>query len=186
MMRDRRAQLDTIIRAIEHTEALLETGECDWEAITHVIEVIQMEQKKDWANKYFTPEEQQTMERLSDQSYSDAAKAKMAERGTWTEEDQRRIDAQYAELASELKRLVAEGQDPAGPEAQAAAKCQIDLLEQFTQGDPDITEGLNTWWQNFDALPGSEKPQALPWDEEEGAFLQKAMQIYRQGAQGNA
>ncbi len=103
----------------------------------------------------------------------------MAEWGTWTKEDQKRINAQYAELAAELKRLVAEGQGPAGPEAQTAAKRQINLLEQFPRGDPDITAGLNTWWKNFDALPVGEKPQALLWSEEEGAFLQKAMNVYR-------
>ena len=139
-----------------------------------------MEQKRDWVSKYFTPEEQQTMKRLSDRSYSDEAKAKMAEWGTWTEKDQKRIDAQYAGLAAELKQLVAAGKDPAGPEAQAAAKRQIDLLEEFTRGDPEITAGLETWWQSFSTLPEAERPPALPWTEEEGAFLQKAIDIYRQ------
>jgi DNA-binding transcriptional MerR regulator len=180
MMRDKRDKLGAIIRAIEHTEALLEVGECDWGAISHVIEVIQTEQKTSWVNKYFTSEQQKVMKQLDEASYSDEAKAKMAGWGRWTEEDQRRVDVQYAHLAAELKRLVAEGKDPASPKAQALAKLQADLLGQFTQGDPDIEAGLNTWWKNYDALPQAEKPPALPWTEEEGVFLGEAMRIYRQ------
>ncbi len=179
MMQDRRSQIDAIVRAIEHTEALLEAGTHDWEALVHIIEVIQMERKKDWVDKYFTPEEQRTIRELGERSYSDAAKAKLAET-TWTEADQKHIGALYAELAADLRRLVAEGADPAGPEGQRAAKRQVELLSAFTRGDPDVAAGLKTWWQNYDALPEAEKPPALPWSEAEGAFLQQAMKIYQQ------
>ena len=185
MMQDQRSQLDTIIRAIENAEGLLEAGTCDWEALVHIIEVIGMEKKKDWVDQYFTPEAQGTIKELGDKSYSDEAKAKLAE-ATWTEEDQRRIDAQYAELAADLKRLVAAGADPSGPEGQRAAKRQVELLSAFTKNDPDVTAGLKTWWQNYDALPEAEKPPVLPWGEAEGAFLQQAVKIYKQRAADEA
>ena len=180
MMRDRRDQLDAIIRAIGRTEELLRAGENDWEAITDVIEVIQMEKKKDWVDRYFTPEQRETMERLNDSSYSDEAKATMAGWGEWTEEDQQRVDAQYARIADELKRLVATGHDPAGVDAQAVAKLQLELLAQFTRGDPEVAAGLDSWWQNHQALPAGERPPVLPWNEEEGEFLTRAIEIYRE------
>lgn len=180
MMKDRRSQLDAIIQAIDHAEALLLKGECNWETITDVIEVIQMENKQDWVNKYFSPEEQETMQEISEKSYSDEAKRKMAGWDTWTEADQQRVDAQYAHIASELKRLVAAGADPADPAAQEVAKLQVELLNQFTQGDPEVEAGLNKWWENFESLPEAEKPPALPWNEEEGAFLWQAIDIYKQ------
>jgi len=131
------------LSALEEAEARLRAGEAA--SLTHVIEVIQMEQKKAWVTKYFTPEQRRTLEGLTEQSYSENAKRKMAAWPTWTEEDQRRVDAQYAHLAAELKRLVAVGADPAGAEAQAVAKLQVELLEAFTQRDPDIEMGLKTW-----------------------------------------
>ena len=137
-----------------------------------------MEKKNEWVNKYFTPDQQETLNDLTDRSYSDEAKDVMAAWGEWTEEDQRRVDAQYAHIADELKRLVAEGQDPAGAEAQAVAKLQTELLAQFTHGDSEVTAGLNTWWQNFSALPEGQKPPVLPWSEGEEAFLREALKIY--------
>ena len=180
MMRDRQAQIDAILRAIERMEELLREGRQDREAIAQLIEVTQMEQKNKWVNKYFTPDQQETMNDLTDRSYSDEAKDVIAAWGEWTEEDQRRVDTQYAHIADELKRLVAEGQDPAGAEAQAVAKLQTELLAQFTRGDSEVTAGLNTWWQNFSALPEEEKPPVLPWSEGEEAFLREALKIYRE------
>ncbi len=178
MMRDRQAQIDAILRAIEHMEELLREGRQDREAIAQLIEVTQMEKKNEWVNKYFTPDQQETMNDLADRSYSDEAKDVIAAWGEWTEEDQRRVDAQYAHIADELKRLVAEGQDPAGAEAQAVAKLQTELLAQFTHGNSEVTAGLNTWWQNFSALPAEQKPPVLPWSEGEDAFLREALKIY--------
>jgi MerR family transcriptional regulator, thiopeptide resistance regulator len=47
MMREKRAQLDIIITAIEQTEPLVHAGTQDWEPIVHIIEVIQMQQTPD-------------------------------------------------------------------------------------------------------------------------------------------
>jgi hypothetical protein len=142
-----------------------------------------MNQKNDWKNKYFTPEQQQKMQELINTAYTEEAqqKLKMYHPGEWTEEDQQRVDEQYAWLAAELKRLVAAGADPASPEAQAVAKLKSDLLFAFTQGDPDIEASLQKYTELYNALPAEEKPVDLaPYSEEETAFLNKALEIYRQ------
>jgi DNA-binding transcriptional MerR regulator len=183
MIREKRAQLDTIVKAIERTEQLLQADQYDWEAIVSVIQAIQMNQKNDWKNKYFTPEQQQKMQELINTAYTEEAqqKLKMYHPGEWTEEDQQRVDEQYAWLAAELKRLVAAGADPASPEAQAVAKLKSDLLFAFTQGDPDIEASLQKYTELYNALPAEEKPVDLaPYSEEETAFLNKALEIYRQ------
>jgi DNA-binding transcriptional MerR regulator len=183
MLREKRAQLDTIVEAIEKTEQLLQTDQCDWEAIVSVIQVIQMNQKNDWQNKYFTPEQRQKMQELSDMAYTEEArqKLKMYHPGEWTEEDQKRVDEQYAWLAAELKRLVAAGADPASPEAQAVAKLKNDLLFAFTQGDPDIEASLQKYAELYNALPAQERPfDMAPYSEEEAEFLNKALEIYQQ------
>jgi DNA-binding transcriptional MerR regulator len=182
MMCEKRAQLDTIIEAIEKTERLLETDQYTLESIVDVIQVIHMGQNTDWQEKYFTPEQRKSMEEISNASYSEEArqKFKTLHPGTWTEEDQKRIDEQYAFLASELKRLVAEGADPTSPDAQQVAKLQEDLLFAFTKGDPDIVGGLKNYWKNLNALPPEQQPVQLPYGKAEAKLLDEARRIYRE------
>lgn len=181
MLREKRAQLDMILRAIEELEQVAQAGQHSWEAILNVIEVIQMEQKHEWVNKYFTPEQRQTMQDLSEHAYSESVRQKMAERSRhWSEVDQRRVEQQYTHIAVELKRLLAEGQAPEGEDAQAVAKLQVELIAQFTQGEQDIAAGLQQWWRSFAALPDEQKPFRMPWSAEESTFLAQAVAIYQQ------
>lgn len=165
LMREKRSQLDAILRALEETEAALETGQGSWEAIARVIQVIQMEQKNDWIKKHFTDEQLQKMEELGQAAYSQEAREKLAQHGEWTEQDQARATEQWTYVATEARRLAAAGADPAGPEAQALAKVKCDLLAGFTQGDPEAQAGLGRWWEGFNALPADQKPfDPAPFD----------------------
>ncbi len=183
MMREKRVLLDAVIQAIEKAEALLRSNHGDWESIIDVIHVMQMEQNKDWVNKYLTVEQQQKMAEISAKSYSPEAKQKLAEWGKhWTEEDQKRASQQWDVVFAELRRLVTEGKDPSGAEGQALAKRQSELIGQFTRGDADVTSGLQQWWENHDELNAQERPLAMySYTEEEESFLQKALQHYQQG-----
>jgi DNA-binding transcriptional MerR regulator len=187
MVRERRDQLDAVARALEETEELLRADGCDWECVVGVIRVIQMEQQTDWRRKYFTEEQLATIEDLGSRSYSAEARERMAavHPGEWTEEDQQRVDARYAALHAGVKRLAAEGGDPAGPEAQALAAESLQLLEEFTRGNPQIEAGLSKWWENYQALPQEERPFPPPLTEEEFEFLERAKAIYRRGRSGS-
>ncbi|HEX8598827.1 MAG TPA: MerR family transcriptional regulator [Chloroflexia bacterium] len=184
MMHAKRAQLDGIIQAIDETEKLLETGECDWESLIRVIQAIQMEQNKEWVKKYFTPEQMAQMQNLSDQSYSEEAKQRLAERqaamGEWTEADQERASAQWAAVSADVERLSAAGTDPASPEAQDLARRFNELIGGFTGGDPEISRGLNSWWKNYDALPSEQRPFQSPYTAEGQAWLDKVLEANRQ------
>ncbi len=189
MLQERRAQLDTVIQAIEETEQLLQQHQCDWESVAHVIQVIQMEQKKDWQEKYFTPEQRQKMQELSTQAYTAEARQKLAalHPNPWTEEDQKRVDAQYLFIKQELGRLVAQGADPASPEAQNVARIKDELQISFTQGDPDIEASVGKWWEGFDALPQGQKPfdmSLYTYTDQEQDLLGKALAIYRESKTG--
>jgi len=172
-----------VIKAIENAETLLQSNRGDWEALINVIQVMQMEQNKEWVNKYLTPEQQQKMADISSQSYSPEAAQKLAEWGkNWTAEDQQRASQQWDAVYAELRRLVAEGKDPTGPEGQALAQQQSALLGQFTRGDADVTAGLQQWWKHHDELPEGEKPLSMySYSKEEAEFLQKALEHYQQG-----
>jgi DNA-binding transcriptional MerR regulator len=184
MMREKRAQLDAIVTAIEETERLLRVDGDAWEPIVRVIEVIQMQQKNEWVGKYFTPEQQARMQELSSSSYSESARQKLAARGgTWTEEDQKRASAQWEWVFAELKRLTGAGADPAGPEAQEWARVRTGLIDAFTGRDPEIEAGLNTFWKSVHQLPEAQRPVALPKQSEaETAFMEQALAAHRERA----
>lgn len=186
MMEERRAQLDTIIEAIEETERLLQANRCNWEAITRVIQVIQMGQQDNWQAKYFTPEQQKTMEGLNKKAMTEEVRQKLNayHPNEWTEEDQKRVDAQYRFVKEELGRLVALGADPASPEAQEVARVKHELGFAFSQGDPDIEASVGKWWQEFHALPESQRPfdmSLYTYTSEEQTLLNEALAIYQQG-----
>ena len=178
MLRERRDQLDTVLRAIEQAEVVLNRDEHDWETLTTLIRAIQMEQQSDWRKKYFTDEQAETMRELGRQAYSPEAREKLAARGPWTEEDQRRVDAQYAALYAGVRAAVAAGQEPSGPAGQALAGQALGLLEAFTGGDPAVWAGLQQWWQHHDQLPAAQRPVQLPLSDAEAAFLEQAKAIY--------
>lgn len=182
MMQEKRRQLDSIIKALDEAEKLVLADGRIWQAIIGMIQAMQMEKKPEWQDKYFTPEQREMMNQLSQSSYSEEAKRKLKQfhSDEWTEEDQKRVDTQYAFLASELKRLVAEGADPASPDAQSAAHLYHELIFGFTQGDSDIKAGLKNWWQNYDKLTEEARPVQMPYSKEEGEFLAKATEIYNQ------
>jgi DNA-binding transcriptional MerR regulator len=180
MMQAKRSQLDGIISAISRTEKLLEAGQSDWDSLVTVIHAIRMEQNKDWAKKYFTPEQLDRMQSLSDQSYSDEAQAKIAARTPeWTEADQQRIAPLWEAVNRDIIRLAAENADPAGPDAQDLAARYSNLIHSFTVGDPQISKGLNQWWENFNDLPEDQKPFQSPYNKDQMAWLDKALMVYR-------
>jgi DNA-binding transcriptional MerR regulator len=188
MLRERRDQIDAILRAIERAEAVLAGDGCDLESIAGVIRVIQMEQKGDWVTNYFTDDQLKKMEEISAASYSEAARDTLRQRGgQWTEEDQKRADEQWRHVATESARLAAAGADPAGEEAQTLARFKSELLHAFTQGDPEVEAGLSRFWETVSALPREEQP--IAWSSAYGGtaegdvLLDRAMTIYQERLQ---
>ena len=178
MMEERKTQLDTVIQAITEAQELLQANKLNWNSLLHVIQVLQMTQNLEWQDKYFTPEQRQAMEDLSKKHYTEEQRQQIAERGkTWSEEDQRAITQQWNAAFAELKRLVATGQDPAGPEAQALVTQWKALVGGFTQGNTGIQQGLNSMWQDVGNMPVEQRPFPMPYTPEEGEFLRKAMKV---------
>jgi DNA-binding transcriptional MerR regulator len=185
MMCAKRSQLDSIIAAIEKTEKVLQTGECDWDDLVHLIKEIQMDQNKEWVKKYFTPEQLQQMGELTAQSYSESAWAKLAEvhkdRAPWTEEDQKRVSAQWEAVYAEARRLTAAGADPAGDEALALAQQHNALVSAFTGGDPEVAAAVKQWWEKHNALPEAQRPlPQFTLDSTEDAFLKQALAVFQE------
>lgn len=157
MMKEQRNHLDRVIRALEWVEGISRFGRPEWESIIHVIQVIQMEPKKDWWKKYYTEEQVQKLE----ERHKD-----------YTEEDAMRDAARWDEVIADLKRLAAAGKDPADPQSQDVARRWWELIQEFTQGDEGIFEGLSKMHCSVEDL------RKKPYGEKEEQLIQQALQIY--------
>ncbi len=181
MLQEKRVQLDAIIKAIDETEELLQANHQDWDSIVRVIQVIQMTQSNDWRKKYFTDEQLQQAEALSKQYYSDEQRQQLAAWGkNFTEEDQRVATQRWNTVLAELRRLVAVTADPASAEAQTLIQQWKSLLEEFTHGDASITKSLGNMYKGISQMPAGQAPYPMPYNQEEGKFLEKAMQVYNE------
>jgi DNA-binding transcriptional MerR regulator len=176
MMLEKRTQLDRIIRGIEQTQHLLQTGTYDSESMTQMIQVIQMEHKDD-LTQHLTLEQRQKMKEIVEESYSEEGLTKLKER-TWSPEETKLQQDRYTAFREGLAKVVAAGADPASPEAQAVVELLRTLNYERSQGDPAILAGMRKTWEAYNALPDHEKPQTYNIPEEERAFLVEASQIF--------
>ncbi|WP_246009355.1 MerR family transcriptional regulator [Brevibacillus fluminis] len=176
LMLAKRAQLDTVIRAMDKAEHLLQNAEPhDFEAIVTIMEVIQMEMKSDWINNYLTPEQRQTMRGLVEEAYSPEAWQRLRAQGT--QDSAKSFHEEYEFFRTELRRLVAEGANPADPEAQKLATFLTELNERRSQGDPEILAGMKKSWEGFNRLPDEQKPAIYKLSDEERAFIKQMCSI---------
>lgn len=160
MLRERRDQLDRAIRTLDDVEEGFREGEWSWEALLQVIEVMQMNEDRSWVRKHLTEAQIQAMEEIGARVYSPEASAKLAAR-TWTEEDQNRATQAWADVFAEAERLADADADPAGPEGQAVIARQKALIQEFTQGDPEILAGLSRFYQEARELPAERRPYQI-------------------------
>ncbi|HVB60826.1 MAG TPA: MerR family transcriptional regulator [Ktedonobacteraceae bacterium] len=181
MLQERRSQIDTIIRALDEADDVLERNDDDWEAIVHVIQVMQMTQSNEWRKKYLTEEQIKQMEELSKASYTEEDRQKLQAWGAnFSEQDQQRATQQWNEVIAEVRRLVAAGSDPAGAEAQAWAGRYLALIEEFTHGDPGITAGLKRYYTKLDEMPAEQRAVAMPFYSEDWKYIEKAVTAYQE------
>lgn len=156
----KREILGHAIRAIQEAERSLEPGKpADAAQLKRIIEVMEMEEKTQWAEKYYTPE----------------AQAKIDERKKlWSPELQEEVSKQWTELFSDVRAAL--DQDPASARAQELAGRWKTLVERFTGGDASITQGLNRLYQDRENWPASAKQQMSPYsDPKIWDFIKKAM-----------
>jgi DNA-binding transcriptional MerR regulator len=136
---EKRDHLDRAIRAIERAEQLVSSGgQTDWEPFRKIIEVIQMQTRKDWMKKYYTEEQ------LNDL------------RKRWTPEVQAKAEHDWSELVRDVEAAIARGDSPESETGRSLAERKQKLIDLFTGGDQGITENLQklcadkaNWPQNF-------------------------------------
>ncbi|HVX31015.1 MAG TPA: MerR family transcriptional regulator [Nitrolancea sp.] len=92
-------------------------------------------------SKYYTPEQQAML------------KARAEELG---QEHIREVEAEWPQLIAKVQAEYDAGTDPADPKVQALARRWMELVHEFTGGDPGITKSLQRAWQEETDFHGIE------------------------------
>lgn len=156
MLLAKRRQLDDAIEAIGQAESEPNTA-----VLKKIIEVIEMQNDTDWMLKY----------------HNDAAKAKIVKRRQlWSPELQERVSREWMQLIGDVEAALTE--DPKGETGQALAERWISLVEEFTAGDPDVTDGVRNLYADSHNWPTQfkEQMQRFRISREAGAFISKAIE----------
>ena len=157
----KRLLLDQAIEAVQRAElAVAEGARPDVEILQKIIEVMEMQNDAEWPLKY----------------YNEAAREKIAERRqTWSPELQEQVSRRWLELIHDVE--VALGDNPAGEKGQALAARWSGLVEEFTGGDADVTNGLHKLYEDKLNWPSEATRQMQPFriTPEIWGFIERAM-----------
>jgi DNA-binding transcriptional MerR regulator len=151
ILAEKRDHLDRAVQAIERAEKIVSAGGTpDWEPFRKVIEVIQMQTRKDWMKKYYTEEQLASL------------------RQRWTPEVQVRAEQDWAALVKDVEAAIARGEDPLSETGRGLAERRQQLLAQFTGGDPGLAESLHKLYADRAHWPATFKK---PYSDEVDKFL---------------
>ncbi len=154
ILAEKRNHLDRAVLAIERAEKVVAAGgKPDWEPFRKVIEVIQMQTRKDWMKKY----------------YSEEQLVKIRQR--WTPEVQAESERGWADLVRDTEAASASGADPTSDIGLKLAERREELLRLFTCGDPGIEQSLKNLYADKANWPASFKQ---PFSDAVNQFLCQA------------
>lgn len=154
ILAEKRNHLDRAIRAIERAEKIVSSGAArDWEPFRKVIEVIQMQTRKDWMKNYYTEEQLASLRRR------------------WTPEVQAEAESGWAALAKDTEAAIASGAGPGSATGLALAERRKALLAMFTGGDPGIEKSLQNLYADEANWPSNFK---RPFSDAVNQFLCQA------------
>ena len=140
IMGEKRRQIDRAIEAIAYAERAFGRGEQNgFNALAKIIEVIEMQEKQQWTDKYYSAEAKAKL------AAGRAADPGCAERG----------QEKWAVLLADVNKAVAEKIDPASERAQELARRWSELIRDFTQGDPEIEKGLKALYSDKQNWPST-------------------------------
>ena len=125
-------------------------------------EFIQTMEMMTMFEKYYTPEQLRQLEER---------------RKSVGEERIREVEGEWPRLMAEVQAEMERGTDPSDPRVQELARRWKSLVEEFTGGDPGITQSLNNLYENETEVRGMDVAGMRPMME----YIQKAGATDRTG-----
>ncbi|HEY6487446.1 MAG TPA: MerR family transcriptional regulator [Candidatus Cybelea sp.] len=154
-----RRRLDAALGVIERAQnALAADSSADrWEILRTLMEVFKMQNDFKWTQEY----------------YSEEAREKIEERRRSLSPDAiAQGERDWTALIAGVEAAVEHGIDPSSEQACALASRWRELVGSFTQGDAEVSRGLNTLWLDQTHWPADFK---RPWSDAADAFIKEAM-----------
>jgi DNA-binding transcriptional MerR regulator len=154
-----RRRLDTALAVIDRAEnALTADSQADRrEILRTLLEVFKMQNDFGWTQEYYLEEAREKIEERRHDLPPEAV-----------EQGQR----DWAALIADVEAAVAQGIDPASSPAQSLASRWRELVGSFTQGNAEVSSGLNKLWSDQTHWPADFK---RPWSDAADAFIKEAM-----------
>ncbi len=155
----RKRRLESALAAIDEAARALDAGEpADlWATLRDVIEVFEVQNDWEWTKQYYSGEALERVEEL--QRTTPASVVEQGQRD-WTV------------LIADVEEAVVRAVDPSSDEARTLANRWRALVGQFTQGDAEVSRGLNRLWNDSTHWPADFK---RPWSDAADAFIKAAM-----------
>ena len=165
VLRERRDELNRVLRAIEHAQSQAATSaEPDWLLYHTILKEIQMEQTQNWTEKYYSPK---GLEALRERHAS------------MTIQQGLELKQKWQELHADIQNALDNGISPDSAEGRALVARWMRLADEFTQGNPDLREGIHRLYQDQDNWPDDEKAASLRANSAtpaQNAFFMAALQ----------
>ena len=140
-LEEKRRMLDRAIHAIREAERTPTPA-----LLKKIIEEIEMQQT--WTEKYYSPEARTKLDERRKQSTPEALAA---------------TQQKWRDLFAEVEAAMTDGEDPAGPRAQALGERWKAFEVELTGRDPEIAAGLNKLWQDRANWPRGAEEEMKPF-----------------------
>jgi DNA-binding transcriptional MerR regulator len=129
---------ERLCRLLEKVEERLRSGEevSSGRFVEEIMEVIEMSQRLE---RYYTPEQLRYLE----ERRREVGEGRIRE-----------AEAEWAELIERVRAEMEAGTDPSNERVQALARRSMQLVEEFTGGDPGIESSLSNMWQQEENIHG--------------------------------
>jgi DNA-binding transcriptional MerR regulator len=127
-VRDRLEAMGAQVRATDEVSAE--------ELVEMAAEVIEMSERSE---RYYTPEQREYLEQR---------------RRSLGEERIREVEEEWPRLIEQVRVEMEAGTEPANERVQQLAKRWMELIQEFTGGDPDIERSVSNMWQQEETIHG--------------------------------
>jgi DNA-binding transcriptional MerR regulator len=164
-LRERRDGLDRVLRALEHAQRRAQDpAEPEWLLYQTILKEIQMQDAKDWTEKYYSPK---------------AAEALRERRAAMTPEQGAELGARWRTLYGDIQSALDREVSPDSAEGRALVARWIRMGDEFTLRDPEIADGYRRLHEDESNWPDDERAamlRAMRPKPEYRAFFDQAVQ----------